>query len=149
MKKWIYEFREFAARGNVVDMAVGILVGSAFGKITAGFVDDIIMPPLGKILGGVDFSNLFLSLDPAKTAGIKSLVEAQKTGAAIITYGSFVNIVINFLIVAFCMFLMVKGMNRLRRRELSTPTPARTCPYCCLDIPTPATRCGHCSAELK
>src|ERR1043166_283248 len=107
----VKEFREFAMRGNVVDMAVGIIIGGAFGKIVSSMVTDVIMPPIGKLKGGVNFSDLFFSLDPGKTDGIESLAKARETGAAVIAYGSFINIVIEFVTVAFCVFLMITAMN--------------------------------------
>ena len=120
----IKEFKEFAMRGNVVDMAVGIIIGAAFGKIVTSVVNDIIMPPIGKAMGGVNFADLFISLDSAKTQGITSLAKAKEAGAAVIAYGSFINTVIDFLIVAFCIFMIVKGMNAMKK----TPAPAPAAP---------------------
>jgi large conductance mechanosensitive channel len=147
----ISEFKEFAARGNVVDMAVGVILGGAMGKIVSSAVADIIMPPVGKLLGNVNFSDLFYSLDPAKTAGGSSLAKARETGAAVIAYGSFINAVIDFLIIAFCIFLMIKALNALKRR-IETPKLAepatRDCPRCLMSIPIKATRCGHCTSDV-
>lgn len=125
----IKEFREFASKGNVVDLAVGVIIGGAFGKIVTSFTDDIIMPPLGKILGNIDFSSLLINLTPEKlTKGgtpVKSLADAKAAGAAVIAYGNFFNQIINFLIVAFAMFVLIKGMNLMRRKqEVPAPPPA-------------------------
>ncbi len=117
----IKEFKEFAMRGNVVDMAVGIIIGAAFGKIVTSVVNDIIMPPIGKAMGNVNFSDLFFSLDPSKTQGVTSLAKAKETGAAVIAYGSFINTVIDFTIVAFCIFMMIKAMNSLKRKPAPAP----------------------------
>jgi large conductance mechanosensitive channel len=118
------EFKEFAMRGNVVDMAVGIIIGAAFGKIVTSVVNDVIMPPIGKMMGGVNFSDLFISLEPTKTQGLTSLAKAKEAGAAVIAYGSFVNTVIDFIIVAFCIFLIIKAMNTLKKK----PAPAPAAP---------------------
>jgi large conductance mechanosensitive channel len=117
------EFKDFAMRGNVVDLAVGIIIGGAFGKIVTSMVNDVLMPPIGKLMGNVDFSNMFYSLDSAKTAGITSLVKAKETGAAIIAYGSFINAIIDFMIVAFCIFLLVKAMNSMKAKAAAAPAP--------------------------
>jgi large conductance mechanosensitive channel len=117
------EFKEFAMRGNVVDLAVGVIIGAAFGKIVTSLVNDVLMPPIGKMMGGVNFADLFVSLDSAKTlpggAPIKSLADAKTAGAAVIAYGSFINTIIDFVIVAFCIFMVVKLMNKLNKK----PTP--------------------------
>lgn len=119
------EFKEFAMRGNVVDLAVGVIIGAAFGKIITSLVNDIIMPPIGKLTGGVDFKDLFINLDPGKltklSALVKTIADAKDAGAAVIAYGSFLNTVLDFLIVAFCIFLVVKGMNTLKRKEAAAP----------------------------
>lgn len=143
------EFKEFAMRGNVVDLAVGIIIGAAFGKIVSSLVGDIIMPPIGKMMGGVNFSDLFISLDPEKTAGISSLAKAKEAGAAVIAYGSFINTVIDFVIVAFCIFLLVKAMNRMTKPAEAGPATTKECPLCLSTIPVKATRCAHCTAEVK
>jgi large conductance mechanosensitive channel len=146
------EFKEFAMRGNVVDMAVGIIIGGAFGKIISSMVSDIIMPPIGKLMGNVNFGDLFISLDPEKTKGIVSLAQAKATGAAVIAYGQFINFVIDFVIVAFCIFMLIRAMNSLKRpAPVAAPAAPKTkpCTYCLSDIPLKATRCPHCTAELK
>ncbi len=147
MSKMLKEFKEFAMRGNVVDLAVGIIIGAAFGRIVTSIVNDIIMPPIGKLMGNVNFGDLFVSLDPAKTLGIASLAQAKATGAAVIAYGQFINTVIDFVIVAFAIFLLVKGINSLQRPAPVTPT-TKPCSYCLLDVPLKATRCPHCTSEL-
>ncbi|MCL5278541.1 MAG: large conductance mechanosensitive channel protein MscL [Planctomycetes bacterium] len=141
------EFKEFAMRGNVVDLAVGIIIGAAFGRIVTSIVNDIIMPPIGKLMGNVNFSDLFVSLDPEKTRGIASLAQARATGAAVIAYGQFINTIIDFVIVAFAIFLLIKGINSLKRPAPVTPT-TKPCSYCLLDVPLKATRCPHCTSEL-
>lgn len=143
------EFKEFAIRGNVVDLAVGIIVGSAFGKIVTSLVGDIIMPPIGTALGNVDFANLFVSLDPQRTSGITSLSKAKETGAPIIAYGSFINTVIDFVIVAFAIFFLVKLANRLKGEPAPTPIKTKECPQCLSIVPLMASRCAHCTQELK
>jgi large conductance mechanosensitive channel len=139
------EFKEFAAKGNAIDMAVGIIIGAAFGGIVNSLVADIIMPPIGLLLGKVDFSNLFVVLKNGSLPGpYASLAEAKKAGAVSINYGIFFSAVISFLIVAFSVFLLVRGINRLRRSETT-----KECPYCLSVVPIKATRCGHCTSELK
>ena len=138
------EFKEFAVRGNVVDMAVGVVIGGAFGKIVTSFVNDIVMPPLGKLVGDVDFSNLFINLTDKNYA---TLAEAKKAGAAVIAYGSFINTVIDFLLIAFAVFVVIKQINRMRKPE-EEPAPPRTCPYCKSEIAEDATRCPHCTSQL-
>lgn len=147
------EFKEFAMRGNVVDMAVGIIIGAAFGAIVKSLVSDVIMPPIGLILGNVDFSNLFVVLkDGAGVAGpYASLAEAQKAGAVTINYGLFVNAVISFIIVAFAVFMLIRSINRLKRKEEEAPAAPTTkdCPFCATAIPINATRCPHCTSQLQ
>ena len=146
------EFKEFAMRGNVVDMAVGIIIGAAFGTIVKSLVADIIMPPIGLLLGNVDFSNLFIVLKQGATAGpFATIAEAQKAGAVTINYGMFVNTVISFLIVAFAVFLLIRALNKLQREEEAPPEEPTTkeCPHCLSTIPIKATRCGHCTSELS
>ena len=142
------EFKEFAMRGNVVDMAVGIIIGAAFGKIVSSMVDDVLMPPIGKLMGGVDFTNLFVSLSGQH---YDSLAAAKAAGAATINYGVFLNTIINFLIVAFAIFLLVKQVNRLQK-PAPAPAPAapatKDCPHCVSAIPIKATRCPHCTSQL-
>ena len=142
------EFKEFALRGNMLDMAVGIILGAAFGNIVSSLVNDILMPPVGLLLGRVDFSNLFLSLSGHPYA---TLAEARAAGTPTLNYGLFVNTVVHFVIVAFAVFLLVRQINRLRRRVEAQPAPpaARDCPYCLSPIPLKALRCAHCTSELK
>ncbi|MBX7149526.1 large conductance mechanosensitive channel protein MscL [bacterium] len=143
------EFKEFAVKGNVMDMAVGVIVGGAFGKIITSLVGDVIMPPIGKLLGNLNFKDLFLSLDPTKTEGITSLAKAQETGAAVIAYGSFINTVLDFTIVAFCIFMMVKTINRLKREKPVEIVPTtKECPQCLSIIPIKATKCAHCTSTV-
>lgn len=146
------EFKEFAMRGNVVDMAVGIIIGAAFGLIVKSLVADIIMPPIGLLLGNVDFSNLFVVLKEGTTPGpFLALADAQKAGAVTINFGLFINTVINFLIVAFAIFLLIRGLNKLKR-EKEVPAEAPTtkeCPHCLSTIQIKATRCPFCTSELQ
>lgn len=143
------EFKEFALRGNVFDMAVGIILGTAFGRIITSFVDDILMPPLGLLLGRVDFSNLYINLSGGE---YESLAKAQEAGAATINYGLFINTVLDFILVAFAIFLIVRQINRLQREkkeeEPAKPT-TKECPYCLSTIPIKATRCPHCTSRLE
>jgi len=145
------EFKEFAMRGNVVDMAVGIVIGAAFGTIIKSLVADVIMPPIGLLLGNVDFSNLFIVLKEGATAGtFATVAEAQKAGAVTLNYGAFINTIISFVIVAFAIFLLVKGMNNMRREEEAPEEPTtKECPYCFSTIPISATRCPFCTSELS
>jgi large conductance mechanosensitive channel len=147
------EFKEFAMRGNVVDMAVGIIIGAAFGTIVKSLVSDVIMPPIGLLLGNVDFSNLFVVLKHgAEMAGpYATLADAQTAGAVTLNYGSFVNTVISFLIVAVAVFFLVKGINQLKRKEEapSAEPTTKECPHCFSVIPIKATRCPMCTSELK
>jgi large conductance mechanosensitive channel len=139
------EFKQFIARGNVVDLAVGVIIGAAFGKIVTSFVNDILMPPIGLLLGNVDFTSLFITLSGGSYA---TLEEAQTAGAATINYGVFINTVIDFLIVAFVIFLLIKQVNRLKRPEPPAEPTTKECPYCLSKIPIEATRCPHCTSEL-
>lgn len=145
------EFKEFAMRGNVIDMAVGIIIGGAFGTIVKSLVNDVIMPPIGLLLGGVDFSDLFLTLKQGTVAGpYPTLAAAQEAGAVTVSYGLFLNSVISFLIVAFAVFLLIRSINRLKREEeapAAEPTD-RECPFCLSRVPLKATRCAHCTSEL-
>jgi large conductance mechanosensitive channel len=146
------EFKEFAMRGNVLDMAVGIVVGAAFGAIVSSFVADVIMPPIGLILGNIDFSNLFLILKDGKVPGpYESLAVAKAAGAVTINYGVFLNTIISFLIVAFAIFLLIRNVNKLKREQETPPAVPTTkeCPYCLSIIPIKAVKCAHCTAELK
>jgi large conductance mechanosensitive channel len=145
------EFREFAMKGNVVDMAVGIIIGGAFGTIVKSLVADVLMPPIGLLLGGVDFSELFVTLRDGATAGpYLSLAKAQEAGAVTVNYGIFLNTVISFLIVAFAVFLVIKGVNNMRREEEAPPAEPTTkdCPRCFSSIPIKATRCPSCTSDL-
>jgi large conductance mechanosensitive channel len=139
------EFREFAMRGSVVDLAVGLIIGGAFGKIVTSLVNDIIMPPIGLLLAKVDFAGLFVVLSGKNYA---TLQEARAAGAATINYGIFINTMIDFVLVAFAVFLLVKQINRIRRLEQATPT-TKDCPYCLSKITLKAVRCPHCTSELK
>jgi large conductance mechanosensitive channel len=140
------EFREFAIRGSVIDLAVGVVIGAAFGKIVTSFVNDMLMPPLGLLLGRVDFSSLFLNLSSQHYA---TLAEAKQAGAATLNYGLFINTLIDFAIVAFAIFLLIQQINRLTRRNTAAPEPTtKPCPYCLTTIPLAATRCPACTSHL-
>jgi large conductance mechanosensitive channel len=147
------EFKEFAMRGNVVDMAVGIIIGAAFGTIVTSLVADVLMPPIGLLLGNIDFANLFIVLkEGTKASGpYVSLAAAKAAGAVTINYGLFINTVISFLIVAFAVFLLIRSINRLKRQGEAPPAVPATkeCPYCISMVPIKATRCSHCTSELK
>ncbi len=142
------EFKAFAMRGNVVDMAVGIIIGAAFGRIVSSFVNDVLMPPIGLLLGGLDFSNLFVNLSDGTYA---TLADAKDAGVATINYGLFINTVLDFIIVAFAIFMVIKQLNRMKKQEEAPavePT-TRDCPYCLTQIPIKATRCANCTSELQ
>lgn len=142
------EFREFIARGNVIDLAVAVVIGAAFGKIITSLVEGLVMPPIGLVLGRVDFASLFYVLDSAKGTP-KSLAEAKTLGVPVIAYGQFINDVINFLIIAFVIFLVVKAYNRVKSKQATDDAPTtKDCPYCLSTIPLKATRCKDCTAEL-
>lgn len=146
------EFKEFAMRGNVVDMAVGIIIGAAFGTIVNSLVSDIMMPPIGILLGNVDFANLFLVIKEGKVAGPYETVAAAKAAEAVtVNYGLFINTVISFLIVAFSVFLVIRNVNRLKRKEDAPPAAPATkeCPFCISVIPLKATRCPRCTSDLR
>src|SRR5438094_385543 len=139
------EFKEFATRGNAVDLAVAVMMGAAFGAIVTSLVGDIIMPPIGHSMGGLDFKDLFIVLDGRS---FKSLDEAKKAGAAVIAYGNFLNTVINFLIVSFAIFLLVKQVNRFKQPAAAPAAPStKECPFCAMSIPMKATRCPQCTSE--
>jgi large conductance mechanosensitive channel len=142
------EFKEFAMRGNVLDMAIGIIIGAAFGKIITSLVSDVIMPPIGLLLGKLDFSNLYINLSGQPYA---SLAAAKAAGASTINYGLFINTVIDFIIVAFVIFLLIRQVNKLKRQpEVAAAVPTtKECPYCLSVIPVKAVRCPHCTSELK
>jgi large conductance mechanosensitive channel len=141
------EFKEFIMRSNVMDLAIGIIIGAAFGKIVSSFVSDILMPPIGLLLGNVDFTNLFISLSGQS---YKTLAEAKAAGAATINYGLFINAVIDFLIVAFVIFLIIRQINRMRRKREAEAVPPATkeCIYCMSAVSVKAVRCPHCTSEL-
>jgi large conductance mechanosensitive channel len=147
------EFKTFAMRGNVVDMAVGIIIGGAFGTIVKSLVDDVLMPPIGLLLGGVDFSEIFFTLKEGATAAgpYETLASAQAAGAVTVNLGLFINAVVSFLIVAFAVFLLIKSINRLQKAEEAPPAAPTTkeCPHCLSAIPLKATRCGHCTSDLS
>ncbi|MDD5544973.1 MAG: large conductance mechanosensitive channel protein MscL [Acidobacteriia bacterium] len=145
------DFKEFATRGNVIDMAVGIVVGGAFGTIVKSFVDDVLMPPIGLLLGGVDTSNVFAVLRAGSRPGpYAALADAKAAGAVTINYGLLVNAVISFLIVAFAVFLLVRGLNAMHRQKVAAPAEVamKECRYCATAIPVKATRCPHCTSEV-
>jgi large conductance mechanosensitive channel len=150
MKKTLDEFQKFIMRGNVMDMAIGVIIGGAFGKIVTSLVNDIIMPPIGLLVGKVDFTNLFISLNGQHYA---SLSAAQKAGAPTLNYGVFLNTTINFIIMAFCIFFMIKQVTLIQKR-LEKPVPptgtpnTKECPYCYSAISVKATRCAYCAADL-
>ena len=140
------EFKEFAMRGNVIDLAVGVIIGAAFGGVVTSLVNDVIMPPIGKILGGIDFKEFFLPLDGGSYA---TLQEVKETGVPAIAYGAFINTVINFLIVAFAIFILVKQVNRFKApAPAPPPLSTRECRFCGMGIPIKATRCPHCTSQL-
>ena len=145
------EFKEFAVKGNMVDMAVGIIIGVAFGAIIGSLVSDVLMPPIGLLLGNVDFSNLFLVLKEGKTVGSYATIAAAKgAGAVTLNYGLFVNTVVNFLIIAFAIFFVVRNINKLKKKEVPPAVPTtKECPHCLSTIPIQAKKCGHCTSELK
>ena len=141
------EFKEFISRGNVLDMAVGVIMGSAFGAIAKSLVDDILMPLIGVVLGGVDFKELFISLDGKHYA---SLAQATEEGGAILRYGVFINAVVMFLLISLCLFFIVRAFNQVRRKEEAPAAPTtKVCPYCKSEIAIDATRCPHCTSELE
>ncbi len=141
------EFKEFAMRGNVLDMAIGIIIGAAFGKIVTSFVNDVLMPPIGLLLGKIDFSNLFINLSEKPYA---TLADAKAAGAAVIKYGVFLNTVLDFVIVAFAIFLLIRQVNRMTRQPAAAPAEPtiKACSYCLSSIPIKATRCPHCTSAL-
>jgi large conductance mechanosensitive channel len=139
------EFKEFAMRGNVLDMAIGIIIGAAFGRIVSSFVNDVIMPPIGMLMGKVDFSSLFFNLSGVSYA---TLADAKRAGAPVIAYGAFLNTILDFIIVAFVIFLLIRQVNRFKRAPEAAPATTKECPYCLSVIPLKASRCGHCTAQL-
>ena len=145
MKLW-KEFKAFVARGNVIDLAVGVIIGGAFGKIVSSLVDDIIMPPIGILLGPVDFANLFINLSDQQ---YETLAQAEEAGAATINYGLFINTIIEFLIIAVAVFLLIHQVNRLKKSEPPKPPSTKSCPHCFTTIPIKATRCPNCTTHLE
>ena len=145
MKKFLSEFKAFAMRGNVVDMAVGVVIGGAFGSITTSLVNDIFMPLLGLITGGINFGGLFIALDGQKYASIEA---ATAAGVGTLNYGAFIQYVINFILIAFCMFLVIRVMNKMKK-PAPAPVQPRVCPYCKSEIARDATRCPHCTSMLE
>ena len=141
----LHDFKQFIMRGNVLDLAVGVIIGAAFGKIVTSLVNDVIMPPIGLVIGNVDFSSLFLTLGSKTFA---TLAEAKAAGAATINYGVFLNAVLEFLIIAFAVFMMIRQVNRLLPKPVA-PKATKDCSFCCIAIPIPARRCPHCTSELK
>jgi large conductance mechanosensitive channel len=139
------EFKAFMARGNVLDLAVAVVIGAAFGKIVSSFVDELLNPVLGLLLGKVDLANLYVSLNGQ---AYPSLAAAKEAGAPVLAYGLFLNNVVNFVIVAFAIFLMVRAANRFKAPEAAAPATTRDCPYCLMPVPLAATRCGHCTSTL-
>jgi large conductance mechanosensitive channel len=144
------EFKEFAVKGNALDLAVGVIIGAAFGSIVASFVKDIIMPPISLLTGGLDFSNKFVVLKAGKDGAdsFTNVADAVKAGAVTWNYGNFLTLVINFLIVAFAIFLVVRAFNRMKRPKPGEPPVSKDCPACTMTIPIKATRCPHCTSEL-
>jgi large conductance mechanosensitive channel len=148
---FVKEFREFAVKGNVVDMAVGIIIGGAFGTVVKSFVDDVMMPPIGMLVGDVDFQEIMLVMKEGATPGpYETLAAAKDAGAVTLNVGLFINAAVSFAIVAFAVFLLVKGINRLKREEAAPPPPPATkeCPFCASAIPLKATRCPYCTSEV-
>src|SRR5438046_1704986 len=144
------EFKEFAIKGNAVDLAVGVIIGAAFGGVISSLVKDIIMPPIGLLTGGLDFSNKFLILKDAPGGGtFATPADAVKAGAVTWNYGNFITLVINFVIVAFCIFLVVKAMNKMKKPSPTAAPVSKDCPTCAMTIPIKAKRCPHCTSELS
>lgn len=139
------EFKTFVMKGNVIDLAVAVIIGAAFGRIVTSFVNDIIMPPLGMVLGNVNFTDLFISLDGTKYA---TLADAQAAGAATLNYGVFINTIIDFIIVALVIFLLIRQINRMQKAPAPAALTTKECPHCFTQIPIPATRCPNCTSEL-
>ena len=140
------EFRQFIRRGNVVDLAVAVVIGAAFGKIVTSFVDDILMPPIGVALGNVDFSNLFITLSGKE---YPSVAAAKAAGAATLNYGIFINTILNFIIIAFAVFLIVRQINRMQTPAPAPAAATKDCPYCLTPVPVKAVKCAHCTSEIR
>jgi large conductance mechanosensitive channel len=147
------EFKEFISRGNVLDLAIGVIIGAAFGAVVKSLVADILMPPIGLLLGGVDFTNIFVVLKQGTPGGpYDTLALAQEAGAVTMNFGLLVNAIVIFLITSFAIFMVVKAANQMKRKEEAPPPPApttKTCPFCATEIPIPATRCPHCTSALE
>lgn len=141
------EFKEFAVKGNAIDLAVGVIIGAAFGKIVTSLVEDLLMPPLGKVIGNLDFSNLYVPLSDKIAPGM-SLADIRKAGLPVFAYGNFITITINFLIVAFCIFLVIKVMNKMKKPSPTSAPVSKDCPACAMTIPIKAKRCPHCTSDL-
>lgn len=141
----IQEFKEFISKGNVMDMAVGVIIGGAFGKIVTSLVNDVIMPLIGILTGGVNFSDRFVNLSGTE---YPTIAAAEEAGAAILKYGAFIQNIIDFLIIAFVIFIVIKQINRFKREEEPAPATTKECPFCKSDVPIEATRCPHCTSEL-
>src|SRR6195256_4896758 len=149
MKNVWKEFKEFAVKGNAIDIAVGVIIGAAFGSVVTSLVKDILMPPIGLLTGGLDFSNKFLILKDAPSGGVfNTPADAAKAGAITWNYGNFVTLIINFLIVALCIFLVVRAINKMKRPSPSAAPVSKDCPHCAMTIPIKATRCPHCTSEM-
>lgn len=142
------EFQEFAVKGNAIDLAVGVIIGAAFGKIVTSMVEDLLMPPLGKLLGNLNFADYYVALSDKVTPGM-SLADAKKAGLPVLAYGNFITILINFVIVAFCIFLAIKAINKMKRPAPTAEPVSKDCPACAMTIPIKATRCPHCTSELS
>jgi large conductance mechanosensitive channel len=142
------EFREFISRGNVLDLAVGVIIGAAFGKIVTTLVEGVIMPPIGMVLGQIDFSSLFFVLDSTKGIPV-SLADAKAKGVPVVAYGQFINEIVGFLIVALAVFLLVKQVNRLKRPAPAAAATTKDCPHCLMAVPLKASRCAHCTSDIR
>ncbi|GFN31560.1 large conductance mechanosensitive channel protein MscL [Paenibacillus xylaniclasticus] len=151
MSSLLKEFKAFAVKGNVIDLAVGVIIGGAFGKIVTSVVNDLIMPPIGVLLGGMSFTDLYINLKDIDESGKMSLAQAQEAGIPVLAYGQFLNVVLDFLIVAGCIFFLVKGLNKLQRKPEEKPAEPteKECPYCLSQVPIKATRCKHCTSHLE
>ena len=147
---FLAEFKQFAMRGNVVDMAIGIVIGGAFGPIVGSVVNDVMMPAIGTVVGGMDFKDFYFVLkDPKSPVAVHTLDAMRAGGAVVVAYGSLLNLVLNFLIVAFAVFMLVKAMNRMKAKEAAPVAPAtKGCPFCCMPIPVAANRCPHCTSAM-
>jgi large conductance mechanosensitive channel len=141
------EFKEFAVKGNALDLAIGVIIGAAFGKIVTSIVEDLVMPPIGRIVGNLDFTNLYIPLSDKIAPGM-SLADVKKAGLPVFAYGSFITVTINFLIVAFAIFLVVRAINRMKRPSPDKPAVVKDCPACAMTIPIKAVRCPHCTSDV-